>query len=161
MAETKKTNSKTKKKTASKTSPKEGKELKAKKSAAEGAEAATETKAPKAKKAGKPAKPRAPLHARTYFAKPLEHSERWQVIDAAGQPLGRLSTHIAMALMGKDKPTYTRHIDSGAHVVVINAAKVALTGINGATRCTTTTRVIPAGSRASALVTCWRSTPSG
>lgn len=52
----------------------------------------------------------------------------WVVLDAAGQPLGRLAVRIADILRGKDKPTYTPHIDTGGFVVVVNAAKVKLTG---------------------------------
>jgi large subunit ribosomal protein L13 len=48
--------------------------------------------------------------------------------DASGQTLGRLSSHIANVLMGKTKPTYTRHVDTGDHVVVINAKDIVLTG---------------------------------
>ncbi|MCS7216901.1 MAG: 50S ribosomal protein L13 [Candidatus Bipolaricaulota bacterium] len=53
---------------------------------------------------------------------------RWYVVDAAGQPLGRLASKIAKILQGKHKPTYTPHFDVGDYVVVINAAKIKLTG---------------------------------
>jgi len=59
-------------------------------------------------------------------SKDVKRSEH--VIDATGQPLGRLASRIAILLMGKHKPTYTAHIDSGDKVVVTNAAKVVLTG---------------------------------
>ena len=55
-------------------------------------------------------------------------NSRWHVIDADGQVLGRLATLAARLLQGKNKPTYTPFIDTGDHVVVINAAKVKLTG---------------------------------
>ena len=55
-------------------------------------------------------------------------SSRWHVIDADGQVLGRLATVAARLLQGKHKPTYTPFIDTGDHVVVVNAAKVKLTG---------------------------------
>jgi large subunit ribosomal protein L13 len=55
-------------------------------------------------------------------------SGRWHVIDAEGQVLGRLATKAARVLQGKHKATYTPFIDSGDHVVVVNAAKVKLTG---------------------------------
>jgi len=53
---------------------------------------------------------------------------RWRVIDAQGKVLGRLATQIAVMLRGKDKPIFTPHLDRGDFVVVINAAKVRLTG---------------------------------
>ena len=52
----------------------------------------------------------------------------WFVVDAAGKPLGRLASEIARVLRGKHKPTFTPHIDTGDHVVVVNAEKVLLTG---------------------------------
>ena len=55
-------------------------------------------------------------------------ARRWHVIDAEGQILGRLATLAARLLQGKNKPTYTPFIDTGDHVVVVNAAKVKLTG---------------------------------
>ena len=54
--------------------------------------------------------------------------KRWHVIDAEGQILGRLATRVATLLTGKDKPVYTPFLDTGDHVVVINAEKVKLTG---------------------------------
>lgn len=72
--------------------------------------------------------PRRPMVERTFFAKFGETPEKWRLIDANGATLGRLSSYIATALMGKDKPTYTRHADTGDHVVVINAEKIVLTG---------------------------------
>ena len=56
----------------------------------------------------------------------IEHS--WWVVDATDQTLGRLATRIAILLEGKHKPLYTPHLDTGDHVVVINAAKVKVTG---------------------------------
>ena len=64
----------------------------------------------------------------TYFAKPHETQDEWQVIDATGKTLGRMARDIAMALQGKDKPTYTPHVITGSHVIVTNAAKVRVTG---------------------------------
>ena len=64
----------------------------------------------------------------TYFPKPGETEDDWRVIDATGKTLGRMSRDIPMALQGKDKPTYTPHVLTGGHVVVINAAKVRVTG---------------------------------
>lgn len=65
---------------------------------------------------------------RTYFPKKGEIEPRWFIIDAEGQVLGRLSTRIASILSGKSKPTYTPFLDTGDHVIVINAEKVVLTG---------------------------------
>jgi large subunit ribosomal protein L13 len=67
---------------------------------------------------------------RTFVEKPaVAHAHRkWWVIDAAGQPLGRMATRIAVILRGKNKVTYTPHVDTGDYVIVINAKKVRLTG---------------------------------
>lgn len=65
---------------------------------------------------------------KTYMAKPADVQRVWYVIDAAGQPLGRLATQVATILQGKHKPMYTRHIDTGDFVIVVNASKVQLTG---------------------------------
>ena len=65
---------------------------------------------------------------RTYFPKKGEIEPRWYIIDAEGQILGRLSTQIARIISGKSKPTYTPFLDTGDHVIVINAEKVVLTG---------------------------------
>ncbi|MGY8963921.1 MAG: 50S ribosomal protein L13 [Rhodospirillales bacterium] len=64
----------------------------------------------------------------TISAKPGEVAREWYVIDADGLILGRLASLIAMRLRGKHKPSYTPHVDTGDHIVVINAEKVALTG---------------------------------
>ena len=57
-----------------------------------------------------------------------EMSRSWHLLDAEGMVLGRLATKVAMLLMGKHKPTYTPFLDTGDHVVVVNAGKVRLTG---------------------------------
>jgi large subunit ribosomal protein L13 len=64
----------------------------------------------------------------TYMAKPADIERKWYVIDAADQPLGRLSSEIASILRGKHKATYTPHVDCGDFVIVINAQQVKLTG---------------------------------
>ena len=64
----------------------------------------------------------------TYMAKPAGVVRTWYVIDAAGRPLGRLAVEVARLLRGKHKPIYTPHIDTGDHVIVLNAAKVTLSG---------------------------------
>ena len=67
---------------------------------------------------------------RTYVAKPAEASatRKWWVIDAKGQPLGRLASRVAAVLRGKHKPTYQPDVDTGDFVVVVNAAEVKVTG---------------------------------
>ena len=65
---------------------------------------------------------------KTYSAKPKELEQRWYVVDADGQTLGRLATRIADTLRGKRKAAYTPHIDTGDFVVVVNAEKIAVTG---------------------------------
>ncbi|HTL88554.1 MAG TPA: 50S ribosomal protein L13 [Leptolyngbya sp.] len=68
------------------------------------------------------------MENQTYIP-PIASIERdWYVVDAADQRLGRLATEIAMVLRGKNKPTYTPHLDTGDFVVVINAEKVVVTG---------------------------------
>jgi large subunit ribosomal protein L13 len=65
---------------------------------------------------------------KTYMAKAEEIRRKWYVVDAAGKPLGRLASVVASILRGKHKPIYTPHVDTGDHVIVINAEKVVLTG---------------------------------
>jgi large subunit ribosomal protein L13 len=64
---------------------------------------------------------------RTYSPKPADIQRAWHVVDADGLVLGRLSTEVATILRGKHKPMYAPHIDTGDHVIVVNAAKVELT----------------------------------
>ena len=64
----------------------------------------------------------------TYMAKKGEIERKWYVIDATDIPLGRLSAVTASILRGKNKPTYTPHVDTGDNVIIINAEKVKLTG---------------------------------
>ena len=65
---------------------------------------------------------------RTYVATPKTIVSRWHVIDAEGKPLGRVATVAARLLQGKHKATYTPFMDTGDHVVIVNAAVVKLTG---------------------------------
>lgn len=65
---------------------------------------------------------------KTFSAKPAEVRRDWYVVDATGKTLGRLSTEIARRLRGKHKPEYTPHVDTGDYIVVVNAAKVRVTG---------------------------------
>jgi large subunit ribosomal protein L13 len=65
---------------------------------------------------------------KTYSAKPADIERRWMLVDAEGMNLGRLATQIATVLKGKHKPIFTPHMDTGDHVIVVNAKKVLLTG---------------------------------
>ena len=65
---------------------------------------------------------------KSYIAKPAEVQRKWYVVDAEGKNLGRLSSEIASILRGKNKPTFTPHVDCGDNVIVVNAEKVAVTG---------------------------------
>ena len=64
---------------------------------------------------------------RTYSAKPTDVQRAWHIIDAEGLVLGRLCTEVATLLRGKHKPMYTPSMDTGDHVVIINASKIVLT----------------------------------
>lgn len=65
---------------------------------------------------------------KTYYPKPGDVEAKWFVVDAEGQNLGRLSTRVARALIGKDKPEFTPGVDIGDFVVIVNAEKIAVTG---------------------------------
>ncbi len=65
---------------------------------------------------------------RTYSAKQADITRKWYVVDANGKTLGHLATQIAIVLRGKHKPTFTPHMDTGDHVIVVNAEKIHLTG---------------------------------
>ena len=65
----------------------------------------------------------------TYFPKQGEIVRKWFVVDANGQTLGRLASQVARILMGKENPRYTPFLDTGDHVIVINAEKVKVTGM--------------------------------
>jgi large subunit ribosomal protein L13 len=65
---------------------------------------------------------------KTYALKASEIDKKWRVYDAADQPLGRLATQVAIALRGKDKPSFSPHLDMGDFVIVTNARKVKVTG---------------------------------
>ena len=64
----------------------------------------------------------------TYMATPKDVERKWYILDATNKPLGRLASEAARLLRGKHKPIFTPHIDTGDHVIVINAEKVILTG---------------------------------
>jgi len=65
---------------------------------------------------------------RTYSAKQADITRKWYVVDANGKTLGHLATRVAIVLRGKHKPTFTPHMDTGDHVIVVNAEKIHLTG---------------------------------
>ena len=60
---------------------------------------------------------------KTFMANAGNVSSQWYIVDAAGLPLGRVASQVAHILRGKHKPTYTPHVDTGDHVIVINAEK--------------------------------------
>ncbi len=64
----------------------------------------------------------------TYMEKPAQVERKWYVIDAADKPLGRVAAQAAVLLRGKQKPTFTPHVDCGDHVIIINCGKALLTG---------------------------------
>ena len=64
----------------------------------------------------------------TYSAKKSEVERKWYIIDAANKPLGRVATEAARLLAGKHKPIYTKNVDTGDHVIIINCKDVKLTG---------------------------------
>jgi large subunit ribosomal protein L13 len=65
---------------------------------------------------------------KTFSARPADIQRQWLLVDAKGRTLGRLATQVSMVLRGKHKPIYTPHMDTGDHVIVVNAREVALTG---------------------------------
>lgn len=65
---------------------------------------------------------------KSYMAKAETVQSKWYVVDAEGMVLGRLASQVAAILRGKNKPTYTPHVDTGDHVIILNADKVVLTG---------------------------------
>ena len=64
----------------------------------------------------------------SFIAKPHEVERKWYVVDAEGKTVGRLAAEVAKVLRGKHKPTFTPHVDTGDHVIVINADKAVFTG---------------------------------
>lgn len=65
---------------------------------------------------------------KTFSAKPQEVEQRWWLVDADGKTLGKLAVRIADILRGKDRPTYTPHVDTGDFVIIVNAEKIHLSG---------------------------------
>ena len=76
----------------------------------------------------------APAAQRTWTAKPGTLTDTWYLVDARGQTLGRLATNIARVLRGKHRPQFTPHLNTGEHVVVINARDVVVTGSKRTTK---------------------------
>ena len=64
----------------------------------------------------------------TFMANANNIERKWYVIDAEGKTLGRLASEVASILRGKHKPTFTPHVDTGDHVIILNASKIELTG---------------------------------
>ena len=65
---------------------------------------------------------------KSFMASPSNIERKWYVVDVEGKTLGRLASEVAKVLRGKNKPTFTPHIDTGDYVIVVNAAKIAVTG---------------------------------
>ncbi len=65
---------------------------------------------------------------KTFMASPSTIEKKWYVVDATGYTLGRLASEVAKVLRGKNKPTFTPHIDTGDYVVIVNADKIKVTG---------------------------------
>jgi len=65
---------------------------------------------------------------KSFMASPATIERKWYVVDATGKTLGRLTSEVAAVLRGKNKPTFTPHIDTGDYVIVVNASKVKVTG---------------------------------
>ncbi len=68
------------------------------------------------------------MNSGTYMPKPGEIEAQWHVVDATDQILGRLASKVALILQGKNKPTYTPHVDTGDFVIILNADKIKVTG---------------------------------
>lgn len=84
---------------------------------------------------------------KSFIAKPAEVERKWYVVDADGQNLGRLASQIAAILRGKNKPTFTPHVDCGDYVIVINAEKIAVTGKKKHDKLYTTYSGFPGGKK--------------
>src|SRR3954452_11277225 len=67
------------------------------------------------------------MNTKTYTPRESEIDRRWYVVDAADQTLGRLASRVARVLEGKHKPTYASHLDTGDHVIILNASRIAVT----------------------------------
>ncbi len=81
----------------------------------------------------------------TYYAKAGEVQQKWHVVDAEGQRLGRMAVDVATVLMGKHRPEYTPHVDTGDYVIITNAEKVVMTGAKAQQRTKTRYSGYPGG----------------
>jgi large subunit ribosomal protein L13 len=81
-----------------------------------------------------PASTRVPGHWKTSITRGADVRREWFIVDATDRILGRLATQVALVLMGKHKPTYIPNLDTGDHVVVLNAGKIRLTGNKAQTK---------------------------
>lgn len=84
---------------------------------------------------------------KSFLAKNETFERQWRVVDADGAILGRMAARIAMALMGKDKPTYTPHVDTGDFIIVVNADKVRLSRDKAETKTYQTYSRYPGGQK--------------
>lgn len=66
--------------------------------------------------------------AKTFVAKPGQIEKKWWIVDASGKSVGRLASDIATILMGKHRPTYTPHVDTGDYVIVVNVEQISFSG---------------------------------
>ncbi len=89
--------------------------------------------------------------SKTWTAKTADLKSEWFVVDATDQVLGRLASSVAKILKGKHKPTYTPHLNSGDHVIVVNAARVKVTGTKPTTKEYTRYSGYPGGLRRRSL----------
>ena len=89
---------------------------------------------------------------KTFMAKKEAVERKWYVVDAAGKPLGRVASQVAAVLRGKNKPTFTPHVDTGDFVIVINCDKVVATNRNR--NCTFAVHPDPVISRPCSIPNC-------
>jgi len=98
---------------------------------------------------------------KTYSARPADIERRWYLVDAEGETLGRLAANIARVLRGKHKATYTPHLNTGDHVVVVNADRVRVTGKKGAGKLYTRFTGYPGGLRTRTYEQMTKAHPTG
>ena len=95
----------------------------------------------------------------TYYAKNGEITQEWRHVNAEGQRLGRMATQVATVLMGKHRPEYTPHVDTGDYVVITNAEKVVMTGKKAEQKMKTSFSGYPGGLRARSYADLMKSRP--
>ena len=96
---------------------------------------------------------------KTFMKRPEDVKRAWFLIDAQGKTLGRMATKIAVILRGKNKPEYTPHVDTGDHIVVINAEKVYVTGKKLTDKMYQTYSGYPGGQKSQSLETMLKNKP--